>query len=114
MSYLRDRLSPPLESVREIEAPVEPWRKALLDAAELIREHGLWKGSDEVRRLKSQCASNAISQVTHCGYHEAHEKFELYLGAKTPGNPGSIFRWNDAPERTEADVIWALNTCARS
>lgn len=110
MSYLRDKLfTLPLPvGVAEL----EPWRKALLDAAEYIRVHGHCKGRG-IAEDGSVCAIGALHKATG-GRMPVEERFILYdkLGCHT--NARGLVRWNDAPERTKEDVIRALTECARS
>lgn len=110
MSYLKDKLFTLPLPVGETE--LEPWRKALLDAAEYIRVHGHCKGQFEAPSGEA-CAVGAIILANHGGEaiaairrNRAFDAFTDYLG-------GAVSTWNDAPERTEEDVIRALTECAR-
>lgn len=87
---------------------VEPWRKALMDAAELIRERGHCKGRLE-DNLGRVCAIGAIVRASN--YDDigcyAHTHLATFLHS-------SVGEWNDAEERTAAEVIAALEGAARS
>lgn len=96
---------------KQVEAkPLEPWRKILLDAADIIERHGLGKTGQEFAR-SPYCAVNAISKAGDDYFSEAHRRFAEFIGAE-PDDTRTVFAWNDAPERTKAEVIDALRRCA--
>lgn len=125
--YRPDRLSPPLESVGEIEAPVEPWRKALMDAADVIRERGLaqWvRANPEGQVCLHGAIRLAIGASLDGDVHDPRERqaggaVARYLLASGVDeglvlNGFGCAQWNDVAGRTAAEVIAALEGAARS
>lgn len=98
MSYLLDKLpslSPPVID--------EPWRKALRDAAELIREKG-WCQHSFGDTAGPSCLIGAIFKVSGWSPTTANA-----MRAVTKAIGGhSAMRWNDHPSRTKDEVISAL------
>lgn len=95
----------------EVVAPVEPWRKALLDAAQYIRDHGWCQ--NELRNLSGNvCMVGSIlfSNLQQCRNEidPAKSRVMAHLGNS------SISRWNDTPGRTKEEVIAVMETVARS
>lgn len=103
MSYLKSRLPEFSPAVVEL----EPWRKALMDAAEYIRVHGHCRGATE--DLEGRVC--AIGALGHGGQDiltivRSIAKLGDYLGTR------HIAGWND---RTPTDrIIAALEAAARS
>ena len=83
----------------------EPWRSALLNAADQIEAHGWAKYSNGVEGGR-RCAYFSILDQKD-GWCEAINKFQQYIGAEC------IVLWNDAANRTEPEVVDALRNCAR-
>lgn len=103
-------------------APVETWRATLLKAADLIRERGLAKYTQQDKN-RSVCIQGAISIAlsgrVHCDnaeYCEATKILGRYLvarGERGASEKGNAY-WNNTPERTADEVIAALEGAARS
>jgi len=113
MSYLPSKISP------LVEAEQEPWRKALMDAADKIRTHGWFQmGCGGVNDgPESICAAIAINDVV-LGYGEdviirqrIRTAFIEHMGFR---GWTDIMKWNDVPGRTKAEVIAALEDAALS
>lgn len=84
-----------------------PTSAALDRAADLLQREG-WHG----RHVSESpyCAGNAIFTV--CGerdYLDAQRALWTYLGGESLG---AIWAWNDAPDRTQAEVIETLRAAA--
>ncbi len=102
------------ESVqRHLEVGVEPWRKVLLDAADLIERDGLWKGCGSDYSYGSNCIANAISKITGEPYTASHQKLLDSFGCGLKSF-NAVYAWNDAPERTASEVIAKLREVAQS
>lgn len=120
MSYLRDKLLPSPDPV--VSPPQESWRKALRDAAEVIRRKGLCKIGYSDRDAGTVCVLGAIRIAAHgdLGNDSAlSDRAWPALYRKLFGRePDSRYRrydigaWNDAPERTAEEVIAALLSAA--
>ncbi len=93
----------------------EPWRAGMLDAADLIEKHGHCKSEleDAAGRL---CWVGAIRKAlgypnAFCpsikDYQTAIDRSDAFVG-------DNVVVWNNAPERTAADVVAALRACAAS
>lgn len=98
------------DAIGHAHEPTEPWRKALLDAAEYIRVHGWWQNNGRSRCDRSRCAGNAIF-LSGPHWEEAQRRFLKHLRLK---HLQDIWEWNDAPSRTAEEVISALESAARS
>lgn len=100
-----------------IPAPLEPWRKLLLDAADALETRGHVKGvlCDGGR----VCVRGALNVAVHGNYtfpavyppsyNEAEQVIADHLGFH---NIYDVVEWNNAPERTQAEVVGALRACA--
>lgn len=95
------------------EQTIEPWRKVLLDAADHLQANGWWQCGASARG-GAWCASNVLGKVGASDESEwiARKKLGRYLGGGD--YLLAIFEWNDAPERTAAEVIATLRKVARS
>ena len=90
-------------------------RGVLLRAADLIEQRGLCKGmqQDELGRL---CIAGAVLLASDCYIGSAHneagllavDRFLRHIGSDDCG-PAP---WNNAPERTQAEVVAALRAAA--
>lgn len=126
MSYLPDKLFP----LSVPDAPVEAWRRALLDAAEYIRVHGWCQqfydgdkvclvgalhavlGSERVTRTISTGATIPAFEPSWPGVSDdAAEQVRAHLHLPIGE---SVADWNDEPGRTADEVISALESAARS
>lgn len=94
--------------------PLEPWRKLLLDAADLIEERGHCKSA--LRNEHGQlCLLGAVLVASRGdlsarvrvpdGAVTAMEYVDRYLDE-------DAVDWNNAPDRTPEQVISALRNCA--
>jgi hypothetical protein len=102
----------------------EPWRATLLRAADLIREHGLAKYTQQDSEGR-MCLHGAISIAAtgkpfceldapiYCEASAAVRRHLLALGVSRDliGNDGCA-QWNNKPERTADQVIAALEGAA--
>jgi hypothetical protein len=88
-------------------AKLEPHQQTLLRAAEIIRERG-WASA--YHRTSGHCAHTAIgADGWTADAATAVQSFINHLGGKSVED---IWNWNDAPERTAAEVIKALTEAA--
>lgn len=98
--------------VTPVECPVlSPERQLLWDAANIIERKG-WGQGDGLRDPKSgHCVVTAINaaQDDGCFFNRALDCFKAAAGIPSAGE---VFLWNDAPERTAAEVIQALRDAA--
>ena len=108
-------------------------REILLAAAQVIEVNGHFKGDyldfDEIERARWEegaelawsdcpvCAYGAIN-IAACGQPNRLSDVGELAAAAFAGHlgitPSGIGIWNDAPERTEAEVITSLRECADS
>jgi hypothetical protein len=111
----------------ETKVTVEPWRQVLLDAAGIIRKYGHVK--ETLRSEDGYCIIGAILQAgeddplaLYGGPLEgdkkvASERLASYLarerGAENEQAGYTICTWNNAIERTKAEVLAVLEDCAR-
>ena len=115
----------------QTEAPVRysAEAKLLLDAAQIIRKHGLAKGTrfDDQGRV---CVLGALSKAEVGNpwgspwFRDGHHSIAAVkaLADTLPPIPNSEWDtthgkcavWNNAPERTADEVINALESCARA
>jgi hypothetical protein len=79
--------------------------EALNRAADRIESHGWYSRAGGGL---GDCASNSIQRVAGVG-HPAQRALVAYLGGI---HLSSIWDWNDAPERTQAEVVEVLRACA--
>lgn len=95
---------------------IEPWRQALLDAADLLEKDGWCRFS--MRRGEAHCAVGALLD----GYspidakQEATRRLAIYIKGKEL--PGMLIakicvRWNDGLFRTKKQVIKTLREVAK-
>lgn len=89
-------------------APVSPESRVLADAADLIEEKGWCQGKKSGEPSYGHCAFTAIWALYSGGVARVHASDQL--SSRVPG--GSIPQWNDAPERTAAEVIATLRSVA--
>jgi hypothetical protein len=82
--------------------------EALNKAADLIERDG-WYGGGGSSRAGAACASNAISWANGNAYSPAHLALIRYIGGV---GLTDVFDWNDASERTAAEVVEVLRACA--
>ena len=89
----------------------EPWRRLLNDAADLIECDGWCQFN--LHRGAQSCAIGAMWRVANPGpdFHVAVERLTIYLGLSK--SPIALPDWNNAPERTQAEVVAAFRGCAR-
>ncbi len=105
----------------KVEAPVklEPWRQALLDGAEYIRQHGWVQGVNY--HEGRVCLYGSILKVTGWNEPQISPSFTspahkwAYEGAsKALENRGYSIGWNDKHGRFKEEVIAALEETARA
>lgn len=113
--YLKDEAFAPDVS-KPIAAPQEPWRKALLDAAEHLRKAG-WLQGDWGEAEGPRCVGGALSLVT---YERADSSAACYARCEARNalcrviGDDDIVTWNNTPGRTKEQVISALTAAAQS
>ena len=86
---------------------LEPWRKLLLDAADGIEAKGHAKGM--IDDSGAMCVVGALSFAARERWRliiEAIEPLRIFLGVPC------VVDWQDAPERTAAEVIDTMRACA--
>lgn len=87
----------------------------LFAAADLIEPEGAWSGGGkQPTHSACYCAAIAVDTVCGCIGHPdgevAREFLSDHLGA--PNHTVGIYQWNDAPERTQAEVVAKLREAA--
>lgn len=91
---------------------LEPWRKALLDAADLIEQKGFWKAGLRTAPEGALCVLGAIHvavyEVDRGLFSPAWKALAAFVGTD------NITGWNDAKERTAAEVIAAMRSTAHA
>lgn len=92
-------------------AKLQPWQKTLLDAAEIIKTHG-WAAIGRPHPAGSVCAYVAIMRVASVNGVASGNAVRAFVRGIGGHDEEDIFRWNDAPERTKAEVIKALQAAA--
>lgn len=102
--YAKDKLLLPDSAVE-----LEPWRKALLDAAERLRVYGHCKGRFNIGGARPSCAVGAIMSVTD----DAETRLRATRAAEARIGM-SLVGWNDAPDTTAEMVIVAFEAAARA
>lgn len=80
------------------------WRQVLLDGAENIERYGHVKKSLGSKSM-GFCLMGAMIETHNPAWCEAITKIDRFMGT----NPVD---WNNAPERTAAEVITAMRKCA--
>lgn len=85
---------------------LEPWRQALLDAADYMERHGHCKFvlQDSGGAV---CLQGALNEV--CGFVQM--VFLIHHVEKFLGVTNAV-AWNNEPERTGAEVVAAMRACA--
>jgi hypothetical protein len=96
-----------LPKVDHTPAELDEASKLLLKAAVLIEEHGLWQG-DPRKAVGGICAILAIPRDSPAAY-DAQERLIKAVGGTRIVH---VFEWNDAPERTAAEVCAKLRAVA--
>lgn len=84
-----------------------PVAQVLRDAAELIERDG-WRQGGLVGEHTAVCIIDAIFAAgPRRGYQSIVDAVKAHLGVGV-----ALSTWNDAPDRTEAEVLAALRACA--
>jgi hypothetical protein len=88
---------------------LEPWRAHLLAAADYIEEKG-WQRCSLGLPGGPRCVLGALTSVEHeaGGITNSAFYFARFLGRTV----SAIGGWNDAPGRTQAEVVETLRRCA--
>lgn len=99
------------ELTRELQT-LEPWRELMLKAADLIEKHGHAKGSYTDAR-GGYCFMGALhvaetgdTMGTNGLSSEACHRVMKHIGSR------GFIDWNDAPERTGAEVVGIMRRVA--
>lgn len=92
------------------EVEVSPTKQILIEARKLIDREEMWGKGYSNQRPGKFCVGHAICIAAGAGY---------YLTASTAfraanGKIGAISSWNDAPERTHAEVLAAFDRAIAS
>lgn len=93
---------------------LEPWQLALFAAADLIAFEGFVQNRLYDDRTGAHCVIGAINQYHTLSWSTTDDNWCLnklcgYLGLS---DWNSIVSWNNAPERTQAEVVAALRGAA--
>lgn len=89
-------------------ADLDEASRVLLRAADYIETNGFWKGENwEGGGYPAACAQLAIKYCGGADHHKeaAKRRLRAQIG-------GDIPKWNDAPERTQAEVVQKLISVA--
>jgi hypothetical protein len=94
--------------------------EALTKAAELITPEGAWTQGNYRRPTPDggvcRCVFGAVGDATDCGVADAEDNYAPWIAAAigiTEGDRSTqIIRWNDAPGRTQAEVVEALRAAS--
>lgn len=95
-------------------APQTPSDVLRIARAKIDTPDKWWGGAGmSLGQEKNHCARTAISSEEKCletrpEVQRALELFCQVLGTD-PNRPGQVYRWNDAPERTHAEVLAAFD-----
>ena len=110
-----------VETKREGETTIEPWRKVLLDAADYIEKHG-WCQGRIGNAGESVCAVGAMwmafdgtipkqaNWVKDRAVDQAYRAMCNYVMCNYVRSYPA--EWNDEPGRTAAEVTAAMRECA--
>lgn len=90
---------------------LEPWRRLLLDAADYMETHGhckanFWDAEGQV------CLAGAILSVQKVG--DVDNCYRAWRALQAATGAYDMILWNDAPERTAAEVIQTMREVALS
>ena len=96
----------------EIAVPLEQWRNILLDAANLIEQHGHCKNSLQTES-GNLCAVGALN-MAETGNARKSGSDVVAWGMLKEAVGGDIVDWNNAPERTATEVTGLMRKAARS
>ncbi len=90
-------------------APRDPTVQVLLAVADSIEEQGWCQGAN--REGTARCVTYALYEATwpHGIYGDALQRLGRVIGV---GHSMEIPLWNDAPDRTKAEVVEALRQAA--
>jgi hypothetical protein len=92
----------------------EAWRRVLLDAADTLEKDGWCQGNSHEKNARPERNGRYCIYTAMGGDRiEASQKLAGHLGLAFKGFV-TIWRWNDTPGRTAAEVTAALRACARS
>lgn len=86
-------------------------------AAALIEPEGAWTQNEYTHQLYAFCQLGAIAHVMAIGATKASgtpaaRALSAFLDPTDESAGRVVARWNDAPERTQAEVVSALRTAA--
>ncbi len=90
----------------------------LTAAADLIEPEGAWLQGAYTEDLRCFCTLGALAHVsckgaTVVGSLAPAKTLAAYLNAEDSSADRVITRWNDAPERTQAEVVATLRAAAK-
>lgn len=86
---------------------LDPWRKALLDAADYIERYGHCKFTLEDRN-GSVCLLGAVSKFSCLSGTSGLRELGDFVGCKSY----ELAAWNNTVERTPDEVMGAMRECA--
>jgi hypothetical protein len=86
--------------------PISPVIEALRIGRDLIETHGLARGT--IENYGKYCTIGAITRQSRFVQPWLNEALD-YLAKAIPSDLCAIPAWNDAPDRTSADVIAAYD-----
>lgn len=99
---------------------LEPWRKILLDGADRVEKRGLAKGTlcDDRGRVcvrGGMLNTDGNGRRVYPNVSEADGRLAAWL-LRVPYRPhdmpNMVSEWNNAPERTQAEVVDTMRACA--
>jgi hypothetical protein len=85
--------------------------EALAKAADLIEPEGAWRQGPSLRD-GAQCAVNALAAATRQGQSWGAMIDFAYQAIGLDAGSMALSEWNDAPGRTQAEVVAALRQAA--
>ena len=87
-------------------------RDVLLKAVDIIEDMGWWQGN-LIGPHGERCVAEAIAEADSMVAPDAYAALRQHLGIG-PDDQFAIGHWNDAPERTQEEVIAALRGAAEA
>lgn len=92
---------------------MRPCLPLLMRARDKIADPAKWGkgGRCDGRGMDTFCAAEAIEEAYAPGWllHRSEAFRKLHQAAGLPQSSGSLVDWNDAPERTHAEVLAAFD-----
>lgn len=100
---------------RHLNTKTEPWRIGMLKAADLIEKRGHCKGQLEDKAGRLCFVAALQTAFGHPNYFSGNvSDYKIAIDHADAFCGGNVVTWNNAPERTAAEVVAALRACAAS